>query len=463
MIENRWQGQRVLIIGAARQGLALARFLASRGALITLNDQRPAEQMETARLALADLPDIRWVLGGHPTALLDHTDLVCVSGGVPLTLPIIKEAIRRRIPLSNDSQIFLEHVPCPVIGITGSAGKTTTTTLVGRIAERALQPPQRAWVGGNIGTPLITYLDEMQPHDIAIMELSSFQLELMTRSPNIGAILNITPNHLDRHGTFEAYQAAKANILQHQHKTDTAILNREDGGAWALRDQVRGRLITFGFNHPPLGETGTYLEDEKLCWWDGTAAHLLLSRHEIRLRGEHNVANVLAALAIVMAMGWPLEVARAVIREFTGVPHRLELVRVWRGVSWYNDSIATAPERTAAAIRAFSEPLVLLLGGRDKNLPWEDLARLIHERVDHVIVFGESAPKILQVLGPQQSGQRPYTLEHCPTLEEAVLAAARVAEPGDVVLLSPGCTSFDAFRDFEARGEAFRQWVMQLP
>lgn len=460
---QRWQGQRVLILGAARQGLALARYLAQRGAAVTLNDQRPAEHMETARQALSDLPGIQWVLGGHPTSLLDQVDLVCLSGGVPLTLPIVQEAIHRGIPLSNDSQIFLEETPCPVIGITGSAGKTTTTTLVGKIAERALEPPRRAWVGGNIGNPLISYLDEMQPHDIAVMELSSFQLELMTRSPHIAAILNITPNHLDRHGTFEAYQAAKAHIIQHQHSRDFAILNREDEGAWALRNQVQGQLITFGFNRPPRGEPGTCLEGDRLCWWDGSEIQPLFPRAEIRLRGEHNVANILATLAIVMAAGWDMTSAQELIREFTGVPHRLELVRVWRGIAWYNDSIATAPERTAAAIRAFDEPLVLLLGGRDKNLPWEDLARLIHERVDHVIVFGEAAEKILGALGPQKTGQRPYTLDHCATLEEAVQVAARVAEPGDVVLLSPGCTSFDAFRDFEARGEAFRQWVKQLP
>lgn len=463
MMTQRWQGQRVLILGAARQGLALARYLAQRGAVVTLNDQRPVEHMEAARQSLRDLPNIQWVLGGHPISLLDQTDLVCVSGGVPLTLPIVQEAMRRSIPLSNDSQIFLEEAPCPVIGITGSAGKTTTTTLVGKIAERVMEPSHRAWVGGNIGTPLISYLNEMQPHDIAVMELSSFQLELMTRSPHIAAILNITPNHLDRHGTFEAYQAAKAHIIQHQNATDFAILNREDEGAWALRDQVQGRLITFGFKRPPQGEPGTCLEGDRLCWWDGSELQPLLTREDIHLRGDHNIANTLATLAVVMAAGWDTTPAREVIREFTGVPHRLELVRIWRGIAWYNDSIATAPERTAAAIRAFNEPLVLLLGGRDKNLPWEELARLIHQRVDHVIVFGEAAEKILHALGPQQAGQRPYTLDHCTTLEEAVQTAARVAEPGDVVLLSPGCTSFDAFRDFEARGEAFRQWVKQLP
>lgn len=177
MMTQRWQGQRVLILGAARQGLALARYLAQRGAVVTLNDQRPVEHMEAARQSLRDLPNIQWVLGGHPISLLDQTDLVCVSGGVPLTLPIVQEAMRRSIPLSNDSQIFLEEAPCPVIGITGSAGKTTTTTLVGKIAERVMEPSHRAWVGGNIGTPLISYLNEMQPHDIAVMELSSFQLD----------------------------------------------------------------------------------------------------------------------------------------------------------------------------------------------------------------------------------------------------------------------------------------------
>ena len=206
-----WKGQSILMVGAARQGLALARYLAQHGARVTVTDQHPAAEMQTAIQSLADLP-VKWALGGHPQALLEGVDLVCISGGVPLTLPLIQEARQRDLVLSNDAQIFMETVPCPVIGITGSAGKTTTTTLVGRIASEAAasQTGRKVWVGGNIGLPLVSQVDGMQPGDLAVMELSSFQLELMSLSPHVAAVLNITPNHLDRHATMEAYTAAKA-------------------------------------------------------------------------------------------------------------------------------------------------------------------------------------------------------------------------------------------------------------
>ncbi len=210
-----WNGVRVLMIGGARQGLATGRYLARAGAQVTINDRRPAEQMEAAQESMSGLA-IQWVLGEHPLSLLDGTDLVCVSGGVALDLPILVEAARRGLPLTNNSQIFMEAVPCRVIGITGSAGKTTTTTLVGRMAQAAVKPPAHAWIGGNIGLPLIDLLDQIQPADVVVLELSSFQLELMTRSPQVAAVLNITPNHLDRHGTMAAYTAAKARILAFQ-------------------------------------------------------------------------------------------------------------------------------------------------------------------------------------------------------------------------------------------------------
>src|SRR5215213_1719727 len=220
-MRTNWSGKRVLILGAARQGLALARWLSIHGARVTLSDMRSAEDLRVARESLAEYP-IEWALGGHPLELLDATDVVCPSGGVPLTLPIIAEAVKRGIPLSNDSQFFMEVVPCKTIGITGSAGKTTTTTLVGNMAKNSYG--DKAYVGGNIGDPLINYVDNMQTEDVAILELSSFQLDQMTISPNIAAILNITPNHLDRHGSMEAYTAAKARILEFQSEKDSAIL-----------------------------------------------------------------------------------------------------------------------------------------------------------------------------------------------------------------------------------------------
>ncbi len=457
-----WKGVRVVILGAARQGLALARFLAHRGAVVTLSDKKPAAEMADAFRALEGLP-VRWILGGHPFELLDDADLLCLSGGVPIDQPIVAEARRRSIPLSNDSQIFLKAVPSrQVIGITGSAGKTTTTTLVGRMAESAVKPPCKAWVGGNIGLPLIEYLDAIQPVDTVVLELSSFQLELMTVSPQVAAILNITPNHLDRHGDMQAYTAAKTRILSFQGKQDCAILGREDPGAWALASLVKGRLFSFGAARPPDGEDGAFVTEDALCLQQDGQVEELAPLSLVALRGRHNLLNVLAACAIAAASGFEPGAIQAGIEGFTGVPHRLELVHQVRGAAWYNDSIATAPERTIAAIHSFDEPLVLLLGGRDKNLPWDDLASLVHQRVDHVVVFGEAGPKILQALGNQQPGQRPFTLSYCQSLSQAVLAANQVAEKGDVVLLSPGGTSFDEFKDFEERGERYRQWVKQL-
>jgi UDP-N-acetylmuramoylalanine--D-glutamate ligase len=457
-VKTDWNGKRVTILGGARQGQAAARWLARHGASVTVNDRCTAEQMAAARSALDDTTVV-WVLGSHPVEILDTTDIVCLSGGVPLDNPIVIEAIRRAIPITNDTQVFMETVPCQTVGITGSAGKTTTTTLVGQMAKTAFG--NKVYVGGNIGDPLLNHVDTMKPDDLAILEISSFQLEQMTLSPNVAAVLNITPNHLDRHNSMEAYTATKQRILNFQATGDTAVLCREDSGSWRLRGKVNCRLITFGFGRIPGKQDGSFLSDGILHLRERGVEIPILHRDQIQLRGEHNVMNALAAFAIGYAANLPLDAMREAAKDFRGVAHRLELVREWKGVKWYNDSIATAPERTMAAIRSFTEPIVLLLGGRDKNLPWEELADLVHERVERVVIFGEAAEKISAAL-EQAHGPLKKTVELCKDLEEAVQAAARVIEPGEVVLLSPGGTSFDQFRDFEERGEAFRKWVSEL-
>jgi UDP-N-acetylmuramoylalanine--D-glutamate ligase len=455
-----------VIIGAARQGLALSRYLTVEGAQVTLNDRQSEAALVDARRSLADLP-VEWVLGDHPSTLLKNADLVCISGGVPSDLPIVQEARRRAIPVSNDTQIFMEACPCRVIGITGSAGKTTTTTLVGRMAQFAADAggngaPAHVWVGGNIGLPLIGFVKEMRPRDLVVMEVSSFQLELTRISPQIAAILNITPNHLDRHGTMEAYTAAKANLLTYQTPDEWAILGADDQGAWSLRDRVNGHLVAFGMNKVANARACTYLKGNELVLVDGFNETVLMPRSSIALRGDHNVLNVLAACAVSYASGLPVEAMQLGVEGFGGVPHRLEFVRRWKDADWYNDSIATTPERTLAAIRSYEEPLVLMLGGRDKKLPWEDLAKLIHDRVDHVVIFGEAAEKICKAIGSASSERRPYSIDICHNLKDAVQAAANRVSAGDVVLLSPGGTSFDEFKDFEDRGENFRLWVQQL-
>lgn len=447
-----WSGQKILIIGAARQGTALARYLANQDAQVVLNDNREAASFESNRRTMSDLP-IEWVFGGHPLTLLNGVDLICVSGGVPLTIPLIVAAREKGIPLSNDSQIFLQLAPCPVIGITGSAGKTTTTSLVGRMAEKA-DVHRCVWIGGNIGSPLIDVVDDMNEEDIAIMELSSFQLELMTRSPHVAVILNVTPNHLDRHGTMEAYTAAKARILAYQSAFDVAVLGSDDPGAWNLRSQVHGQLISFGLEKT-LSYPGSFIEDQIVVLRTNQSLERVMSREDIPLRGEHNLLNVLAGCAIGAAVGLPADAMRTAVEEFEGVPHRLEFVRSWGGADWYNDSIATAPERSMAAIRSFDEPLILLAGGRDKDLPWADFADLVRRRVRHLVLFGEAAGKIARAVDDMN-------MTICKDLQDAVNTATRLVQPGDIVLLSPGGTSFDEFCDFEERGECFRELVMQL-
>ena len=455
-----WKDKRVVIIGAARQGIALSRFLIQQGAKVVLTDNRSHEELQEAQQALTGLP-VEWVVGEHPMSLLDGADLVCPSGGVPLMIPLIVEAQKRGIPLSNDSQIFLEETPCKVVGITGSAGKTTTTTLTGLIGKEAEgdSPYNKTFVGGNIGSPLIASVEEMTPEDLAVMELSSFQLELMRSSPHIAAIMNIAPNHLDRHGTMEAYTAAKLNILNHQSPEDAAVLWRDDPETWALTKNVKGRLFSFGLSPLSAWQNGSFVRDGAVWMLIDEEETEILPLNEVKLPGDHNLLNVLAACVISSIAGLPIEAMRNAVINFTGVPHRLEFVRNWNGADFYNDSKATAPQMAITSIKSFNEPLVVLAGGRDKHLPWDEFSWIVSNRVDHLILFGEAVKVIKASL---DEGAGAYTLDECPNLEEAVHTAAKIVSAGDVVLLAPGGTSFDEFKDYEERGSRFKELVNSL-
>lgn len=453
-------GRRVVVLGLARQGTALARWLASVGARVIVSDMRPASALAGPLEELKGL-GITTVLGEHPPRILGGAELVCLSGGVPVDAPIVQAAVKRGIRLSNDAQLFLERCPSHVIGITGSAGKTTTTALVGKMCEAAGLLP---WVGGNIGNPLIADLEYIKPDDIAVMELSSFQLEIMTASPHVAAVLNITPNHLDRHKTMEAYIEAKARILDNQLAGDVAVLNRDDPHSYALRGRVQHELSLFSGQVPV--DVGAWLVGDRLVCRPRFSSPMqaVCTVDEIPLRGAHNVRNVLAACAIAGAAGIDPAAMREAILEFKAVEHRLEFVREWHGVRFVNDSIATAPERVVAALHAFEEdPLVLLLGGRDKDLPWEALLDLAVRRCHAIITFGEAGRMIAARAAEarQRRGAR-TRIEQASGLEDAVLLAAQLADDGDVVLLSPGGTSYDAYEDFAARGAAFKQMVERL-
>lgn len=464
---NLWKDKKVVVVGAARQGTALVKYLKNKGAYVILNDQRSGSELKNSIELLKDL-SIEWVLGNHPIDILDDTDLLCLSGGVPLSLPLVVEARHRGIKLSNDSQIFMEDTQSKnIIGITGSAGKTTTTSLVGEIIKLSLAGDekqssnhQKVWVGGNIGNPLISYIDQIRCDDLVVIELSSFQLEIMSTSPRIAAVLNISPNHLDRHGTMQEYTTAKAQILTNQVEDATAILNRDDQGSWGLISKVNGKLVTFGMKRS-REYPGVYIEEDDLNYLDGYKDISILPIDEISLRGEHNLYNVLAACAITISVGVPISAIRQGIVSFKGLAHRLEHIRKWGGADWYNDSIATAPERVIAAIKSFEEPLILLAGGRDKDLPWDELIELMIKRLRYLILFGESAENIEKIIDAKPNNQT-LPRVRCQNLYDAVKITSKIVQEGDLVLFSPGGTSFDEFRDFEERGLCFRKWVMEL-
>lgn len=481
MMNSSWfRGKRIVILGLARQGTALARFLVGRGAHVTISDLQPAgaESLAAAQAALADLP-LTLALGGHPLALLDDADLLCLSGGVSPDLPIVQAARAAGIPLSNDSLLTLQQTAAFSVGITGSSGKTTTTTLTGAMLKAS---GLTTWVGGNIGTPLIDQLDAIAANDRIVLELSSFQLELFDPALCLGApvstrvagMLNVTPNHLDRHPSMDAYAAAKRNLLLHQRAGDVAVLglDNEITAAWyAAHATAAGRGLpgagvqVLGFSlltEPPAG--ASLRGDELRLRLPGQAEQRVCRVADVRLRGRHNIANLLAAFCLSGAAGASVEAMTAVATTFSGVAHRLELVRVHAGVAWYNDSIATAPERAIAALQSFDEPIILLAGGRDKHLPWDLLALAVRGRVRHLITFGEAAGLIERALAdfaaahPAAPGAAP-SVQHTDSLAQAVALAATLAQPSDVVLLSPGGASYDAYRDFAARGEHFRALV----
>ena len=444
-------GKRLLILGLARQGKALARFAAGMGAIVTISDMRSAETLQPILDELSDL-DIHTVLGEHPMELIENADIVAVSGGVPLEAPLVQAAQANGLPITNDSLEFSKRAPTAVIGITGSAGKTTTTALTGVMGQVA---GRRTWVGGNIGQPLIADLHKMAADDVVVQELSSFQLEIWDRSPHIATVLNITPNHLDRHKTMNAYTNAKANILRHQTADDIAVLCADDAGSLALSAIVRGQLRLFSLENEV--SEGAFVQNGRILIRNGVEK-AVCQVDEVQLRGRHNLLNVLAATTLADSAGIPAEAIGQAIRTFKGVEHRLELVRQRRGVQWINDSIATAPERALAALHAFSEPIILLAGGRDKEMEWDAWAETAAQQAKSVILFGELADMLAQKLAKQDDAD----FKQVKTVEEAVELAAETAVSGDIVLLSPGGTSFDAFDNFALRGELFRQLVNEL-
>ena len=441
------------IVGLGIEGVDLARFLCRRNASVTISDAKNAAQLADRINEVDDLP-VRLSFGSDQSEDLNTADLVFVSQGVPLELPGLKALSSRGVPLLSMTSLFLDWCPGPIVGITGSSGKTTTTALVSAMFEADERP---FFMGGNIGVGLLDRLSEIRPYTWSILEISHTQLQLVDRSPHVAAILNITPNHLDRFA-WDEYRALKTNIIRYQEPHDIAVLGWDDPKCREAEALVKGTLQRFSMSSDMPGD-GVFVRSGRAMWRQGRRVEQLFALSDVRLRGAHNQSNAVAAAAIALACGIAAEAISCAVETFSGVPHRLEYVAELEGVSYYNDSIATTPERTVAGIRSFEEPLVLLLGGRDKNLPMDELAREAAKHCRRVVVFGEATDKLSAAFSDAGITK---LVARAETLENAIEQAREAAVPGDVVLLSPACTSYDAYENFERRGEHFRSLIRQM-
>jgi UDP-N-acetylmuramoylalanine--D-glutamate ligase len=441
----------VMGLGSFGGGIGVATFLAERGARVTVTDMKTEKDLSKSLEALRG-HDIRFVLGGHHREDFTGADMVVASPAVPRDSQFIAAARAAGVKLHTEIGLFVERCPAPVCGVTGSNGKTTTVSMLGAILAQSGLPHH---VGGNIGKSLLAALPEMIPEERVVLELSSFQIEWLDElgwSPRIAAILNIMPNHLDRHGTFEEYANAKGKLLDHQQPDDTVILNADNPGSKAMERRVRGNILWFGSD---LSGDGITLGDGWIiCRKEGIPDRIFATDH-LLIPGRHNIQNALAAVACALSLGVDPESISRGIGSFRGVPHRLELAGEIEGVKYYNDSKATTPEAATVGIGAFEGRRILpILGGYDKGVSFDLMAREIAGKVRWAALIGVTAPRIRQSLDAAGVESTIYS-----SFEEAFTACAERARSGDVVLLSPGCASYDMFNNYEERGERFRELV----
>jgi len=447
------KGKKVLVVGLGKSGLAAALFLRHRGARVTVSDVRSAEQLAKEIPTLLD-EGIMVEAGGHGLLTFRRQDLIVVSPGVPLDTPELVQARGFGLEIIGELELASRFLQGRTIAVTGSNGKTTTTTLLGEILTGA---GLSTLVGGNIGVPVVALAEQSTPENWSVLEVSSFQLESTIEfRPQIAVILNITPDHLDRHGSFENYALAKERIFAAQTAEDSVVLNADNVRTVAAAQRAKGNVFWFSLEHSV--EQGAWVEEGWVVYRaakDG-AVEKILPLSGIPLKGEHNVENVLAAVVASRLAGVPVDALRTAIEHFHAVEHRLEFVATHNGVEFYNDSKATNVDATAKALAAFSGGIHLILGGKDKNSDYTTLSPLLRERVRAVYTIGAAAAKIESHL------RGVISLLSCETLDKAVHAAANAARPGEVVLLAPACSSFDQFESYEHRGRVFKELVAGL-
>lgn len=451
------RGRRVAFCGLGGSNLPLVRRFAQEGALVTARDRRSREKLGETAAQLQAL-GVRLVLGeGYLDGLTE--EVIFRTPGMPYHLPQLEEARRRGSAVTSEMEVFLDFCPCPVFGVTGSDGKTTTTTILAKLLRHA---GHTVHVGGNIGTPLLPQIAQIRPDDMVVAELSSFQLISMRRSPQVAVVTNVSPNHLDVHKDMQEYVDAKKNVFLHQNAFGRTVLNLDNGVTASFAGDVRGQCLLF--SRRERVENGCWLApDGRIIMSCNGVDTPVMDQKDIKIPGGHNVENYMAAICAAWGYVTPEDI-RAVAAAFGGVEHRAELVRELDGVRWYNDSIATTPSRTVRGMLSlFDRKLILIAGGYDKKIPFEPMGEPVCAHVKVLVLMGATAPKIEAAVTAAAS-YRPGApkIVHAASLEEAVQACRREAKPGDIVAMSPACASFDMFPNYETRGDQFRALVQNL-
>jgi UDP-N-acetylmuramoylalanine--D-glutamate ligase len=451
-----YNGKSVLVAGAGRSGISAARFLLHHGARVILTDMKTRNILEPGISSLTNLPlpsdKLVLELGRNREESFAQCDLVVVSPGMPLALPVFQISRKAGIPIIAEIELASRHLQGTIIGITGSNGKTTTTTLV---SELLFGAGLKAHAAGNIGTPLIDFVEDSTPADIHVVELSSFQLEAVHEfRPRIGSILNLTPDHMDRYENFDGYISAKKRIFMNQKRTDFAVLNADDPRTASMKNETGAQPVLFSRQN--IVEYGTFVRNGRILFRDERGEQDLLAVSAIGLKGAHNLENVLAASAMAILAGAPPESLEENVRKFRAVEHRIEYVAQLHGVQYFNDSKATNVDATIKAIEAFPGNILLIAGGRDKESDFTVLQSPVRRRVKHLVVIGEAAEKLKQALSDATD------ISEAASMEEAVSLCSRIAKAGDVVLLAPACASFDMFQNYEHRGRVFKEAVRNL-
>ena len=456
-LNNYLKNRKVAIIGLGVSNIPLLDYMHNVGAKVTVFDNRIIEDIPKDTMKKITDYAMEFSLGPNNLSKLEGFDIIFRSPSCLPTVPELQKEVERGAILTSEIEMLMKLCPGKVIGVTGSDGKTTTTTLIYEILKAN---GYNCYLGGNIGTPLFTKLNEMTPDDIIVLELSSFQLMGMEISPSISVITNISPNHLNVHSSYEEYIDAKKNIFKYQDKDGIIVLNYDNAITKAAAKEANGKVVFF--SSKTKLEDGIILDGDIIKECKDKLRRHILSTNTVALRGTHNYENICAAIAATSSL---VEVEDAVkaVQEFKGVQHRLEFIREIDGVKWYNDSIGTSPTRTIAGLHSFDERIVLIAGGYDKHLDYTPIAKPILEKVDSLILIGDTAPKIFDAVKNEAEKQgKDIKIYMCDEFKNTVLVAKKVAKPGQIVLFSPASASFDLFRNFEERGNKFKELVNNI-